>query len=82
VKREEIEAKIIEIIASYANMPQDKVELTHSLQDDLSIDSLGIIEILQEVEDVYKLTIDPEELGVVKTVGDAIDRIEKELNRN
>jgi acyl carrier protein len=41
--------------------------------EDLDIDSLDLVEIAQRAEEVYGVEINPQDMGDVKTVGDAID---------
>ena len=48
-----------------------------SFTDDLDVDSLSMVEIATAVEDKFGVAIPDDELGNIKTVGDAINYIEK-----
>ena len=47
------------------------------ITDDLDVDSLSMVEIATAVEDKFGVAIPDDELGNIKTVGDAISYIEK-----
>ena len=46
-----------------------------SVQDDLDADSLDLVELVMQLEDSLDVTIDEDDLGEVRTVGDAVDLI-------
>jgi acyl carrier protein len=41
----------------------------------LDVDSLDLVEIAQRAEETYGVEINPQDMGNVKTVGDAIDLV-------
>jgi acyl carrier protein len=43
--------------------------------EELDVDSLDLVEIAQQAEEVYGVEINPQDMGGVKTVGDAIDLV-------
>ncbi len=47
------------------------------ITDDLDVDSLSMVEIATAVEDKFGVAIPDDELANIKTVGDAINYIEK-----
>lgn len=53
----------------------DQVTEDAAFGDDLDADSLDLVELVMAVEDKLGLSIGEDELGDVKTVGDAVDLI-------
>ena len=43
-------------------------------------DSLDVCQIIMRLEDMYKITIDDEAAMDIKTVGDAVEQLEKVIN--
>ena len=43
--------------------------------EDLEADSLALVELVMAFEDEFGITVDEDELDAVKTVGDAVDMI-------
>jgi len=44
-----------------------------SLRDDLDIDSLAMVELADEIEALYGVTVPEEQLGGLRTFGDVVD---------
>jgi acyl carrier protein len=53
----------------------DQVTEEASFADDLDADSLDLVELVMQLEDSLDVTIDEDDLGDVRTVGDAVDLI-------
>ncbi len=72
---QEIEAKVIEIVAK--QMGADKATITRSTNftTDLNADSLDTVELVMEFEDQFDTTIPDEQAEKIQTVGQAIDFI-------
>lgn len=72
---QEIEAKVIEIVAN--QMGADKAQITRSTSfvDDLNADSLDTVELVMEFEDEFETSIPDDQAEKIKTVGQAIDFI-------
>src|SRR3954468_2363192 len=71
----EIEQKVIDIVAE--QMGVDKAEITRdtSFINDLNADSLDTVELVMEFEDELEMSIPDEEAEKIQTVGQAIDYI-------
>lgn len=78
---DEIEEKVIEIVAE--QMGVDKTEVTRetSFVNDLNADSLDTVELVMEFEDVFELSIPDEEAEKIQTVGQAIDYIKEHAGK-
>ena len=75
ISRNEVKNSLFRIIGSVLNIDADKITEDQELQEDLSVDSLGLYEIVVDVEDEYSLRISNDEADDLKTVGEAIDFI-------
>jgi acyl carrier protein len=53
----------------------DQVTEQATFADDLDADSLDLVELVMQLEDSLDVTIDEDDLGEVRTVGDAVDLI-------
>jgi acyl carrier protein len=53
----------------------DQVTEQASVAEDLDADSLDLVELVMQLEDSLDVTIDEDDLGEVRTVGDAVDLI-------
>jgi acyl carrier protein len=75
VTKQEIEAKVIEIVAN--QMGADKAQITRdtSFVEDLNADSLDTVELVMEFEDEFETSIPDDQAEKIKTVGQAIDYI-------
>ena len=74
---QEIEAKVIDIVAE--QMGADKAKITRSTKfvEDLNADSLDTVELVMEFEDEFETSIPDEQAEKIKTVGEAIDFIKQ-----
>ena len=76
---EEILAGLAEIVEEVAGVAQHDVTADKSFVDDLDIDSLSMVEIAVQAEDKFGVKIPDDELANLKTVGDAVDYVAKQL---
>ena len=58
---------------------ESKVTMDAKLEEDLEIDSLGIVEVVMAFEDEFEIEIDDEELADVKTVGQAVNLLHSKI---
>lgn len=76
--RDMVRAELIQVLKGHAHGEVEVTDKSH-LVADLSIDSLGVMEVLADLEDKFKLTIPDEALREVETVGDVAQAIEVRL---
>ncbi|MDX2132290.1 MAG: acyl carrier protein [Planctomycetota bacterium] len=74
---QEIEAKVIEIVAQQMGHDKSKISRTSSFIDDLNADSLDQVELVMELEEAFETEIPDDQAEKIKTVGDAIDFIKQ-----
>ena len=72
---QEIEAKVIEIVAEQMGADKAKISRETNFVDDLNADSLDTVELVMEFEDEFDTSIPDEEAEKIKTVGQAIEFI-------
>jgi acyl carrier protein len=77
VTTEDIRNGLAEILEDIAGVKPDDVELDRTFVDDLDVDSLSMVEVAMAAEERFGVKIPDDELGNLKTVGDAVHYIEK-----
>ena len=76
--------KVRRIISEYLEYPMDKIGPETRIVEDLGADSLDIVEIIAELENIYGFLITEEYTQDIQTVGDiagAVERLEN-LSKN
>lgn len=76
---ESIEQKVKSIIVEQLGVNPEEVTRDASFIDDLGADSLDTVELVMAFEEEFDAEIPDEEAEKLKTVGDAIDYIEKKM---
>ena len=76
--REAVRTELLKVFQQHAQ-PDVTVSESSHLVADLGIDSLGVMEVLAEIEDTFKLTIPDEALREVDTVADVAAALERRL---
>ncbi|QTI67668.1 meromycolate extension acyl carrier protein AcpM [Gordonia sp. L191] len=80
--QEQLIAGIAEIIEEVTGIEPSEVTMEKSFVDDLDIDSLSMVEIAVQTEDKYGVKIPDEDLAGLRTVGDAVNYIQKLESEN
>ena len=79
--RDEIKEKVTQIVCDNLGVNKEQVTDSTSFTEDIGADSLDIVELVMELEEEFEITIPDEEAEKIKTVGEAIDYIMKELEK-
>jgi acyl carrier protein len=77
VTEQEIEAKVIDIVAEQMGADKSKITRATSFVEDLNADSLDTVELVMEFEDEFETSIPDDQAEKIKTVGEAIDFIKQ-----
>ena len=72
------EERIIQIVCDNLGVNKEQVTRNTRFQDDIGADSLDIVELVMELEEEFEITIPDDQAEKIKTVGEAIDYIERE----
>jgi len=80
-KREAVRSEVLEILKPHAQGGAELTVASH-LVADLGIDSLGVMEVVADLEDKFKLHIPDEALREVNTVADVCAAIEIRLSND
>lgn len=78
--RDEITNGLAEILQEVAGVSPEDVEASKSFTDDLDVDSLSMVEVVVAAEEKFGVKIPDNEVQNLKTVGDAVDYVEKNLS--
>ena len=75
----EVFEKVKNLFVEELGIDAEKVTTEAKLEEDLEIDSLGIVEVVMAFEDEFGIEIDDEELTDVGTVGQAVNLLHSKL---
>ena len=75
----EIFDKVKGLFVEDLGIDESKVTMEAKLEEDLEIDSLGIVEVVMAFEDEFDIEIDDEELADVSTVGEAVKLLHSKI---
>lgn len=79
MKKEDILAKLKEIIADIMKIDVSGITEASRLKEDLRADSLDKINMLMALEETYDIEMDEEEALAFQTVGDVAEYLVKQL---
>ncbi len=77
--RSEIESKLNDLLVDELGIERDAIAQDAKFEEDLDVDSLGVVELLMALEDNFGVKIPDEEAEQITTVGEAVDLVEKKL---
>ena len=74
-----VEQRVIEIVCEHLAVQKDQVSRGTKFIEDIGADSLDIVELVMELEEEFDIQIPDDQAEKIKTVGEAIDFIEKAI---
>jgi acyl carrier protein len=78
--RNEVSEKLSGVLVSELGLDGDKINDDAHFEEDLDVDSLGVVELLMALEDEFGVKIPDEEAESIMTVGQAVDLVHGKLN--
>jgi acyl carrier protein len=75
----DIEARLRKVLVSELGLDEGKINPAANFEEDLEVDSLGVVELLMAMEDEFGVKIPDEEAEHIHTVGQAIDLVHTKL---
>jgi acyl carrier protein len=71
--------RVTKVTVEELGVKEEEVVGTASFTEDLGADSLDVVELVMALEEEFGIDIPDEEVGEIKTVGDAVTYITKKL---
>ncbi|MDR9449850.1 MAG: acyl carrier protein [Acidimicrobiia bacterium] len=79
MEKSEIESRIKNLLVSELGLDESKVSMDATFEEDLEVDSLGVVELLMALEDEFGVKIPDEEAEEISTVGEAVNVVAAKL---
>ena len=70
---------VVEALCNQLNLEASDIDISSSLVDDLGADSISMLEIIMELEDVFNIDIPDEVAEDLRTVSDLVTYIEGQI---
>lgn len=77
--RAEISSRMNKLLVSELGLDESKIADDANFEEDLEVDSLGVVELLMALEDEFGVKIPDEEAESIHTVGQAVDLVQAKL---
>jgi len=77
--QDEIQAKLVDLLVEELGIDRDKITMEATFEEDLEVDSLGVVELLMALEDNFDVKIPDEEAEKITTVGEAVNVVAVKL---
>ena len=78
--RAEIETRLRDVLVTELGLDAEKINTAANFEQDLDVDSLGVVELLMAMEDEFGVKIPDDEAEHIHTVGEAIELVHTKLN--
>ena len=79
---EEIFNTMQDLVAEQFAIEPEEVSMESSFEEDLGADSVDLVELVMAMEEEFDIgEVQEEELGTLKTVGDAVNYVASKLNK-
>jgi len=82
MNRSEMRNLIIATLARHLNVSEQRVTEDADLCDDLGADSLDVVELVLEFEEMFKVEIPDDDVEQINTVGNTVDYLLGKVNSN
>ena len=75
MSEQEVLEKVIQLISERFSVDVLKITKDTTFQEDLGADSLDVVELVMELEDIFGIQISDEDAEQIVTIGDAVNYI-------
>ena len=76
----DIDSRLIRVLVEELDLEEEKLVPDANFEEDLDVDSLGVVELLMALEDEFGVEIPDEEAEQITTVGEAAALIHHKLS--
>lgn len=80
MERADVAQRLSEVLVTELGLDEDKITESAHFEEDLDVDSLGVVELLMALEDEFGVKIPDEDAESIMTVGQAIDMVHEKLD--
>ena len=78
--RSQVQAKMRDLLVEELGLDASKITDGATFEEDLEVDSLGVVELLMALEDEFGVRIPDEEAEDITSVGEAVDLVLAKLS--
>ena len=79
MERDAIVQRMSGVLVSELGLDESKINEEARFEEDLDVDSLGVVELLMALEDEFEVKIPDEDAESIMTVGQAVDLVHTKL---
>ncbi len=79
MERAEIETKLVDLLVEELGLERENITMGAKFEEDLEVDSLGVVELLMALEDNFDVKIPDEEAEEITTVAQAVDVVAQKI---
>lgn len=79
MERSEIESKLTDLLVEELGIERDNITMAAKFEEDLEVDSLGVVELLMALEDNFDVKIPDDEAEAITTVSEAVDVVQQKI---
>jgi acyl carrier protein len=80
MERSDVSERLGGVLVTELGLDAEKIKDDAHFEEDLDVDSLGVVELLMALEDEFGVKIPDEEAESIMTVGQAVDLVHSKLN--
>jgi acyl carrier protein len=77
--RDQVSERLVGVLVTELGLDASKINDEAHFEEDLDVDSLGVVELLMALEDEFDVKIPDDEAESIMTVGQAIDLVHGKL---
>lgn len=79
MERDAVAERLNGVLVSELGLDESKINDGAHFEEDLDVDSLGVVELLMALEDEFGIKIPDEDAESIMTVGQAVDLVHQKL---